>query len=663
MKTASKPPKNGSALSNGSNGSRDFATIPLGELLNRDGRATIAGGLHLASLRTIGDVLALHRERLGVLDALIDRNFSGDDAKTILGAIEGRWQADGHQGEPWGAAAPAAQDLEVPLKLIMPSPLNPRKRFDQAELDELTASVKAHGVLQPILVRPAERVTTVRKKLTDKITVAEVNGREAAYELICGERRYRAAQAAGLATIPCKVRQLDDRAVREIRLVENEQRSDLTALEKADGYAELIDKDGYTVEQLAGAVHKSPATIYGLLKLRQLPAPARAAVEDGKLPVSTAQLVARIPNDKLRAEAANEVLGIKPKPSRWRQYDEKGPLSYRDAKGLIEERFMIELKQAPFDRKSLELLPSAGACTACPKMTGNARAQYPDARGDICTDPACYRQKLEAHAQASVAGVKGAKFVSGKAAEKYLRYPGSQQYLELDRQCYEDRKDRTYSTLLREALKSGELVRIMAIDERGELHELADGEQARKILKRDKLIEKRPSFHSGSRAGDKSIARATAKQANEARLHEDLKVELAKQAAAKVEAALAGGPHAWGESQAELFRALIATPIDLAWGFDSSVREVLLRRLPGEKPNGDQGPLLHKLVASLSPPAILVLLAELGAVQNAPDRHRCRGPKDPIREQFWKGLGINPEKVKAGLEKAAAKKGKETAKA
>ena len=260
------------------------------------------------------------------------------------------------------------------ISLIDPSPLNPRKTFDEAKLQELAESAKSHGILQPILLRP--RLHTINRGPT--------KGQYERFELVDGERRWRAAQLAGLAEIPAIVRELSDKEVLEIALVTCEQRADVPELEKARGYKKLIDEHGYTADTLAAKIGRSPATVYGLLKLLQLPTAAAKALEAGELPANTALLFARIPNEKLRAQAYKEICTVREMPS------------LREAKEKIQARFMVELKQAPFNQKDPCLVLSAGACTDCPKQVGNNREEFPEGRADVCTDPACYRSKTVA---------------------------------------------------------------------------------------------------------------------------------------------------------------------------------------------------------------------------------------------------------------------------
>ena len=151
---------------------------------------------------------------------------------------------------------------DLPVGAIDPNPHQPRVHFDEASLDDLSASIAALGVLQPVLVRPA------------------VAGR---YQLIAGERRWRAAQRAGLAVIPAIVREIDELASVEQALVENLHRKDLTALEEASAYQQLIDDFGMTHEQVAQRVGKSRAAVSNTLRLLQLPPSIQHLLADDQL--------------------------------------------------------------------------------------------------------------------------------------------------------------------------------------------------------------------------------------------------------------------------------------------------------------------------------------------------------------------------------------------
>lgn len=165
--------------------------------------------------------------------------------------------------KPAAASVPRA-DREAPIELIARNPNNPRRRFDESDLDDLAQSIRQHGIVQPVVVRPAP-------------------GKSGHYEIIAGERRWRAAQKAGLANVPVLVRDLDDRAALEIAIVENVQRADLNPVEEAAGYQQLIDHHDYSQNDLAGVVGKSRSHVANTLRLLKLPRPVLDMIEDGSL--------------------------------------------------------------------------------------------------------------------------------------------------------------------------------------------------------------------------------------------------------------------------------------------------------------------------------------------------------------------------------------------
>jgi ParB family transcriptional regulator, chromosome partitioning protein len=151
----------------------------------------------------------------------------------------------------------------VPLESIRPNPRNPRHRFEDAELDDLAASIREKGILQPIIVRQTDRNGT--------------------YEIIAGERRYRAAQRAQLREVPVVVVEADDREALELAIIENVQRSDLNAIEEARGYERLSGEFGYSHTELARAIGKSRSHVANTVRLLRLPEPVSALVESGQL--------------------------------------------------------------------------------------------------------------------------------------------------------------------------------------------------------------------------------------------------------------------------------------------------------------------------------------------------------------------------------------------
>ena len=165
---------------------------------------------------------------------------------------------------PEGPVADGLQTQTVPIELLGPSPLQPRRRFAEAELEALAQSIREKGVLQPLLVRPAAAGAT-------------------GYEIVAGERRWRAAQRALLHEVPVVVRELDDGQTLELALIENVQRSDLSAIEEAEAYRRLIEQFGHTQEALAGTVGKSRSHVANTLRLLGLPEAVRLMVQEGAL--------------------------------------------------------------------------------------------------------------------------------------------------------------------------------------------------------------------------------------------------------------------------------------------------------------------------------------------------------------------------------------------
>jgi ParB family transcriptional regulator, chromosome partitioning protein len=153
---------------------------------------------------------------------------------------------------------------QTPIEFLRPNPRNPRKLFDEAELDELAASIKERGIIQPVIVRA-------------------ISGVADAYEIIAGERRWRAAQRAGLHEIPVLIVEAGDREALEIAIVENVQRADLNALEEAAGYAKLGADHGYSHSDIARVVSKSRSHVANTLRLTHLPEHTRSLLAGGKI--------------------------------------------------------------------------------------------------------------------------------------------------------------------------------------------------------------------------------------------------------------------------------------------------------------------------------------------------------------------------------------------
>jgi ParB family chromosome partitioning protein len=242
-------------------------------------------------------------------------------------------------GEAEGeAAADPATQRQVPIELIRPGAFQPRRRFAEAELDALAQSIREKGILQPLLVRP-------------------LAGEEAAFELVAGERRWRAAQRVGVHEVPVIVRPLADSEALEIALVENIQREDLAPLEEAEAYSRLMEEFGRTQASLAEAVGKSRSHVANTLRLLSLPAPVRRRLDEGELSAGHARaLLAATDPVALAAEVVRRGLNVRaterlvqrraemPRPTR-RLRDADTVALERDLGALLGLRVTLEPKK------------------------------------------------------------------------------------------------------------------------------------------------------------------------------------------------------------------------------------------------------------------------------------------------------------------------------
>lgn len=177
-------------------------------------------------------------------------------------------------------------EASLPIASIVRNPDQPRKSFDETQLSELSDSIKQNGVLQPILVR----------KKGDK------------YEIVAGERRYQASKLAGLKEIPAIVREIDDAEVFQLALIENLQRSDLTPIEEARGYRQLLDTKGLTQEGLAKILSKSRSAIANTLRLMDLPQEVQDMMEEGQITAGHARAILAVPTEEGRIKLAQKVV-------------------------------------------------------------------------------------------------------------------------------------------------------------------------------------------------------------------------------------------------------------------------------------------------------------------------------------------------------------------
>lgn len=256
------------------------------------------------------------------------------------------------------------QFKNIPIREITISKSNPRTEFDSKLIEELAESIKVHGILQPIVVRPKGK----------------------AYELVSGERRYRASEMIALPDVPCHVKELTDEQAFEVQIIENLQRKDVHPMDEAQAYQKMLDRPGYTIQEVCLKVGKTPEYVHRRIKLNDLLPQFKKMFYEGKLMIGHAIELCRLSEaDQTKAEQM--------------MYSYKDVLvSPQELKEDILLNVYMDLKKVPFDKESTTLHPKAGACLSCPKRTGFNKTLFPEIEiGDRCTDSKCFNQKINNH--------------------------------------------------------------------------------------------------------------------------------------------------------------------------------------------------------------------------------------------------------------------------
>jgi ParB/RepB/Spo0J family partition protein len=311
----------------------------------------------------------------------------------------------------------------IDLGKISESPMNPRKHFDPQSLKELAESIKAHGVQQPIVVRPD-------------------GNKQDRFEIVVGARRSRAAKLAGVKEIPAVIRELSNAAALEIMVIENLQREDVHPLDEALGYEALMKKASetdaelgelpgaprHTAESIAAKVGKSVGYVYARLKLLALVPAAREAFEQEYITAGHAVLLARLqPKDQLQGLQAcfkhyvttydhDRVNKLDAKAAKFAdivEMPEERNIPLLPEKGLrewIQEHVNLSLKSVPWDLADEKLLPEAGACGSCLKRSVSNPSLFLGLTNanehDTCFDPACFQAKQKAFVKLQVKAAK-----------------------------------------------------------------------------------------------------------------------------------------------------------------------------------------------------------------------------------------------------------------
>lgn len=296
------------------------------------------------------------------------------------------------------------------IEQLEESPTNPRKRFNEASLKELAESFKAQGVLQPLVVRTKNE---------------DVNK----YEVVAGARRLRAAQLAELKAVPVRVVELSDSDAVLAQVTENMQREDIHPLEEAFGFRSLLNLNdpNYTIPILAAKAGKSEAYVQGRIKLTELIPPIADAFLADKIIIGHALLIAKLPAGQQQA-AFNA--------SFQKTWTTEGNIPtlipVRELADWIQSNILLELASAPFSKSDETIVPEAGSCANCPKRTGFNVLLFADVRKDSCTDPQCFRAKLDAHVAKTLQAKPELVQISSAWNNRERTPLGRNHYVELD---------------------------------------------------------------------------------------------------------------------------------------------------------------------------------------------------------------------------------------
>lgn len=361
----------------------------------------------------------------------------------------------------------------VPLDLIQPGQYQPRKRFTEDRLQELAASVRQHGVMQPILLRnlPGDR-----------------------FEIVAGERRWRASKLAGKDAIPAVARDLTTMEVLTLQAIENIQREDLHPLEEADSYQMLVappdGSEGLTPSQVAETVSRTERHVRQRLALVGLIPQVRDAFWDGVIVLQTALAIARMPVD-IQGKAWPRILATRATADK--------PVVHRDAEKILATAYMLRLSHATFPIKDATLLPEAGACDACPSRTGANPDLFHDVDDqDTCTNPECHAAKVQAFNERRKveARERGIEVIDGKAASALLKFGPDSTALNADYVYMDEPLEELTGS--KSSLKKllGTLLAPSAVFEHPRDHtlrEIVHTVKARQVLKDHGLLMHRPS--------------------------------------------------------------------------------------------------------------------------------------------------------------------------
>jgi ParB/RepB/Spo0J family partition protein len=515
--------------------------------------------------------------------------------------------------------------LELALEEIAPGN-NLRRFFDAVKLGELAESIRTTGVEQPIIVQERRRFELREPDMVDKswrlvdaagAVVSEwpqkqeklareelrLKNAGARYEIIAGERRWRASALAERKTIPAIVRKPESAlAVFNSCLLENLQRQDLTEVEEGQAFRDSIEKGLHTIESLQKLTGLKRTSIYARMKLATAPEEVKQALLSGKLPSSIANYIVKIPTEKLQVRALKEVLnggGYENVPNAEMQ---KKCMSAREAARHIERNYTLDLKEATFDPKDGALVTTAGACMACPKRTGTDPEMFPDIKNpNVCTDPDCFKHKSDVVREMTLEKCrhKGMTVLTAKESKPlfsstYLNMGAGYVDPETALACPRDPKARLWSEMLRLCKKDAPTP-VVAVDGTGAVRKLYKESEVYASLEKNRV-----KLEPASRQGDLGLDSETTDKRVARLLKEHVENETLQQTGLAVIEAMKSG------DAVDFLRWLIRT---LADGGFYNVHGALCRQCPelGLKDDADWSQVIEKLEG----PALRGVLGEM----------------------------------------------------
>lgn len=344
---------------------------------------------------------------------------------------------------------------EIPLSEIVDCPNNPRQVPSKEADRELLENIRAIGVLEPILVRPAAGL----------------------FECVFGSRRLRAAREIPLDTIPAIIREMNDEQALEAQLAENLRRDNMHPIDEAEAYRRMRDDYGHGAAEIATKLGANKAKILRRLQLCALSKACASAFRKGSIELGIAEAISRVPDERHQDAVLNHLMGI---------VANGGKVTFENARSIIQRDYQLDLVDPPFDPEDASLVPAAGACSECPKRTTNLKRLWTELDdGDRCTDAGCFKAKNEAAWSATKLYAEADGNTIATAAQNKAMFGHGESvlggYVGLDEKIRDDEKGRTWRRVIGKKLEPADI--ILARSPRGHARFVATTERAYEIAR------------------------------------------------------------------------------------------------------------------------------------------------------------------------------------